>query len=174
MRKEQLKNPRRRKKRSKEFYVGDKVLVQCEKTKKWLFKGTVTERVKEDSYNIRFKKPNETNEKIYLRNRSMMKDPAEDSDEGEEENDPNTYNGDSNKENLDNKESGATRGGNAPEKIDHPMRLRSQVRFSTHSNSRERPTASCPQRRSRPSRSSSRPRHIAQASVKGKPATYEY
>ena len=54
VRKEQLKKTRRRKKRSKEFKVGDKVLIQCQKTKKWLFKGTITERVKEDSYNIRF------------------------------------------------------------------------------------------------------------------------
>ena len=123
VRKEQLKNPRRRKKRSIEFNVGDKLLVQCKKTKKWLFKGTVTERVKEDSYNIRFKKLNETNEKIYLRNRSMMKDPADDSDDEEGEDDSDTRSRGVNKMELrsSKKGCGAICGVNAPEKRDHRM-----------------------------------------------------
>ena len=68
IRKEQIKNPKRRKNQSKEFKVGDKVSVQCEKSKKWLFQGTITEQVEEDSYKVRLKKPSESHEKIYLQN----------------------------------------------------------------------------------------------------------
>ena len=171
MRQEQLKNPRRRKKRSKEFEIGDRVLVQCEKTKKWIFKGTVVEKVTEDSYNIKFKKPNETNEKIYLRNRSMMKDPNEEKEQGEDE---KISEGKSIRESTFDRQRKTSSGGNAQGKIDHPMRLRSQVRFSTHSNSRERSSARHRQRHSQPSRSHSRPRHTTHGSVKGKSTNYEY
>ena len=84
IRKEQIKNPKRRKNQSKEFKVGDKVSVQCEKSKKWLFQGTITEQVEEDSYKVRLKKPSESHEKIYLQNRSMLKEPIHDQDSNDQ------------------------------------------------------------------------------------------
>ena len=101
----------------------------------------------------------------------MMKDPNEENDQGEDE---KISEGKSIRESTFDRQRKTNSGGNAQGKIDHPMRLRSQVRFSTHSNSRERSSAPRRQHRSQPSRSSSRPRHTTQESVKGKPGTYEY
>ena len=80
------------------------------KDKKWIFKGTVMGKVTEDSYNIKFKKPSEANEKIYLRNRSMMKNPLEESDEEEDE---RLNERESNKESTSNKQRNASSGRNA-------------------------------------------------------------
>ena len=104
----------------------------------------------------------------------MMKNPADDSDDEEGEDDLDTCSGKVDKVELRNKGCGAICGVNAPEKKDHGMRLRSQVMFSTHSSSGERPTAARSQRHTRPSRSSLRSRHITDRPVKGKPATHEY
>ena len=120
--------------------MGDRVLVECEKTKKWLFKGTITEQVEEDSYNVKLKKPNGPHEKIYLRNRSMLKDPAVDSDDQTDDHD------DSDTPSGGIRNMKLRSSSKKPQLSNNGMKLRSHVRFTAQRGSRERSVAAPSQR----------------------------